>query len=122
MASKKRSREGGLVWDSEVGQVCPGCGAVPSDCTCAVTDEIAEGDGIVRVSLDRKGRKGKSATLVSGIPLPAAGLKALAKELKQRCATGGSVKDGVIEIQGDQRDVLVAELQKRGYLVKRAGG
>ena len=66
--------------------------------------------------------KGKGVTLITGVPLDAEGLAALAKDLKQRCGTGGTVKDGVIEIQGDHRDRLVEELQGRGYRVKRAGG
>ena len=81
-----------------------------------------KGDGIVRVGRETKGRKGKGMTVVSGVPLHPEGLRDLAKQLKQKCGTGGTVKGGVIEIQGDHRDLLVAELQARGYAVKRAGG
>ncbi len=81
-----------------------------------------KGDGIVRVGRETKGRKGKGMTVVSGVPLHPEGLRDLAKQLKQKCGTGGTVKGGVIEIQGDHRDLLVAELQARGYTVKRAGG
>lgn len=77
---------------------------------------------MVRVGRETKGRKGKGMTLVSGVPLAPADLKALAKELKQKCGTGGTVKDGVIEIQGDHRDQLVELLQGRGWTVKKAGG
>ncbi len=80
------------------------------------------GDGIVRVRRETKGRRGKLVTTIDGIPLDDAGLRRLAGELKRRFGTGGSVQDGVIEIQGDHRDVLVAELESRGYTVKRAGG
>jgi translation initiation factor 1 len=80
------------------------------------------GDGIVRVRRETQGRGGKTVTTISGVPLADAALAALASELKRRCGTGGTAKDGVIEIQGDHRDVLVAELEKRGYTVKRAGG
>ena len=83
---------------------------------------MPRGDGTVRVSRETKGRKGKGVTLISGIPLGAEALAALAKDLKQRCGTGGTVKDGVIEIQGDHRDRLVEELQSRGYRMRRAGG
>jgi translation initiation factor 1 len=76
----------------------------------------------VRVRRETQGRKGKTVTTVSGVPLADDALRALAGELKRRCGTGGSAKDGVIEIQGDHRDVLVAELEARGYTVKRAGG
>jgi len=77
-------------------------------------------DGIVRVSRER--RRGKGVTLVTGVPLDSAALKALGKALKQRCGSGGTTKDGVIEVQGDHRDVLVSELQAKGYTVKRVGG
>ena len=83
---------------------------------------MPRGDGTVRVSRETKGRKGKGVTLIAGVPLDDDGLAALAKELKQRCGTGGCVKDGVIEIQGDHRDRLVDELQRRGHRVKRTGG
>ena len=83
---------------------------------------MPRGNGAVRVSRETKGRKGKGVSLISGVPLGAEALAALAKELKQRCGTGGTVKDGVIEIQGDHRDRLIEELQSRGHRVKRAGG
>jgi len=83
---------------------------------------IPRSDGTVRVARETKGRKGKGVTLVTGVPLDEQALEALAKELKQKCGTGGAVKDGVIEIQGDHRDRLVEELQRRGYRVKKAGG
>ncbi len=80
------------------------------------------GDRIVRVRRELKGRRGKTVTTISGIPLDSEALRALSSELKRRCGTGGSAKDGIIEIQGDHRDVLIAELELRGYEVKRAGG
>lgn len=61
-------------------------------------------------------------TVITGLPLDADGLTKLASELKRRCGTGGTVKDWMVEIQGDHANLLVAELQKRGYTVKRAGG
>ena len=82
----------------------------------------ARGDGIVRVRRETQGRGGKTVTTIAGVPLDEAALAALASELKRRCGTGGTAKDGVIEIQGDHRDLLVAELEGRGYTVKRAGG
>ena len=82
----------------------------------------ARGAGIVRVRRETQGRGGKTVTTISGVPLADAALAALAGELKRRCGTGGTAKDGVIEIQGDHRDVLVAELSQRGYTVKLAGG
>lgn len=82
----------------------------------------AKQDGIVRVGRQTKGRKGSGVSTISGVPLHPEGLRQLAKELKQRCGTGGTAKNGVIEIQGDHRDLLVQELELRGYTVKRAGG
>jgi translation initiation factor 1 len=79
-------------------------------------------DGVVRVSRETKGRKGKGVTLIAGLPLDENGLAAFTKDLKRRCGTGGAVKGGVIEIQGDHRDRLVEDLQSRGYRVKKAGG
>lgn len=80
------------------------------------------GDGIVRIRRETKGRGGKAVTVVSGIPLAESALKVLCKQLKKRCGVGGSVKDDCIEIQGDQRSLLQAELEKQGYTVKLAGG
>ena len=76
----------------------------------------------LRVGRQTKGRRGKGVTVVTGVPLTGADLTKLAKALKKRCGSGGTVKDGVIEIQGDHRDALVAELTKQGFTVKRSGG
>jgi len=76
----------------------------------------------VRVGRETKGRKGKGVTVVTGVPLAADALDALGSKLKRLCGSGGTVKDGVIEIQGDHRDLLVAELAKLGWTVKRSGG
>lgn len=81
-----------------------------------------KGDSIVRVGRETKGRKGSGVTVITGIPSHPEGLEKLAKQFKQLCGTGGTVKNGVIEIQGEHRDRLVAELQKLGYTVKKAGG
>ncbi|MDZ8120266.1 stress response translation initiation inhibitor YciH [Pontiella agarivorans] len=84
--------------------------------------EVPKGDGIVRVGRETKGRKGKGMTVITGVPVHPQGLKDLAKQLKQKCGTGGTVKGRTIEIQGDHRDLLVAELQSMGYTVKKSGG
>lgn len=84
--------------------------------------EAPKGDGVVRVGRETKGRKGSGVTVITGIQLHPDGLKELAKKLKQKCGTGGTVKGAVIEIQGDHRDLIVAELQSMGYAVKKAGG
>ena len=77
-------------------------------------------DGIVRVARDRSGRRGKVVTVVTG--LPGADLATVASDLKRRCGSGGTVKDGTVELQGDHRDKTAALLRKRGYQVKLAGG
>lgn len=118
MAKQQKS---GLVYSTDQGRMCPACNHAVDDCTCHA-EHTPEGDGIVRISLDRKGRKGKGVTEIRGILLKADALKKLAKELKQKCGVGGAVKEGVIEIQGDHRDLLLKLLQDKGYTVKRAGG
>ncbi len=119
--AKRSKSDGGLVYSTEFGRICPGCDKPVAACCCSEQD-VPVGDGVVRISRETKGRKGKGVTLISGVALPGAELKALAKELKQRCSTGGAVKDGIIEIQGDQRDLLLVELTKRGFQVKKSGG
>lgn len=119
---KGNSSDTPLVWSSEYGRVCPGCGKPLSGCVCKKQQSRPAGDGIVRVRRESKGRGGKTVTVITGVPLGNEGITALAGELKRRCGTGGTVKDGNIEIQGDHADLLVAELAKRGYTVKRAGG
>jgi translation initiation factor 1 len=79
-------------------------------------------DGVVRVRREIAGRRGKPVTTIHGLPLRDAALRELASELKRRLGTGGSAKDGVIEIQGDHRDAVLAELAERGYTAVRAGG
>ncbi|RYF29489.1 MAG: translation initiation factor Sui1 [Comamonadaceae bacterium] len=123
MTVKKNETGSRLVYSTETGRVCPDCGQPIAACTCKQTARVVPaGDGIVRVSLDTKGRKGKGVTVVRGVPLDAAALAALGKQLKANCGSGGTTKDGVIEIQGDHRDTVVAALQKQGMTVKRAGG
>ncbi|SFR55205.1 translation initiation factor 1 (eIF-1/SUI1) [Marinobacter daqiaonensis] len=117
----KKRGTGGLVFSTEQGRMCPDCRNPVDQCTCSEQPAPA-GDGIVRVSRESKGRKGKGVTLVTGVPLSGAELKALAKVLKAKCGTGGTVKDNTIEIQGDQRDILVPILQEKGWTVKRSGG
>ena len=119
MARQKNTK---LVFSTEFGRACPECGNPIDQCSCSNDEGIPEGDGIVRVSRETKGRKGKGVTLVTGVPETLDDLKKLSKELKQKCGTGGSLKDRVIEIQGDQRDLLVELLKAKGYQVKKAGG
>ncbi|MGB0664008.1 MAG: translation initiation factor Sui1 [Pontibacterium sp.] len=114
-----------LVYSTESGDMCPGCRKPKADCVCdelADQERLSSLDGIVRIHRESKGRGGKAVSLVKGVALPEKELKALAKSLKKMCGCGGALKDGVIEIQGDKRDQLKAELEKRGFKVKLAGG
>ena len=111
-----------LVYSCESGRLCSGCGKAIKQCKCNKQTAAPKGDGIVRVQRETKGRKGKGVTLITGIPLAGDDLKKLVKKLKQKCGTGGTIKDGVVEIQGDHRDLLLDELQKKGWAVKKAGG
>ncbi len=103
----KRTNNTGLVYSTETGRICPKCSRAVAECQCRKQQQAAvQGDGKVRISLSTKGRKGKGVTLVTGLAMPPGELKALGKELKQKCGTGGTVKQGVIEIQGDHRELL----------------
>ncbi|HAS0880223.1 TPA: stress response translation initiation inhibitor YciH [Enterobacter roggenkampii] len=84
--------------------------------------ERPKGDGIVRIQRQTSGRKGKGVCLISGIDVDDAELTKLAAELKKKCGCGGAVKDGIIEIQGDKRDLIKSLLEARGMKVKLAGG
>jgi len=120
-----RRDEGRLVYSSQHGRVCPHCGQAQKHCRCRTNPrqtEAPRGDGTVRVGRESKGRRGKTVSIVTGVPLDDDALRDLAGELKRLCGSGGAVKQGVIEIQGDHRDALVAALEARGYRVKRAGG
>ncbi|HWI39996.1 MAG TPA: translation initiation factor Sui1, partial [Verrucomicrobiae bacterium] len=105
------------VWSSEQGRLCPECGRGVRECTCRRKDPAKTGDGVVRVRRETKGRGGKTVTVITGVPLAEGALKELAGELKRRCGTGGTLKDGDIEIQGDHRDLLMEELTRRGFRV-----
>lgn len=109
MSNDKNSR---LVYSTDSGRV--------KEEKSATT--ISKGDGIVRIRRETAGRNGKGVTTITGIPVDETELKNIAKALKQTCGVGGSVKDGVIEIQGDQREKIKADLEKRGFTVKLAGG
>lgn len=122
MPMKIKNNGNGIVYSTEFGKMCPGCNKPKVKCICRKKQSIPKTDGIVRLMRETKGRKGKGVTLVTGVPLNTEGLKKLGKSLKQKCGTGGSVKNDVIEIQGDHRDLLEKELGRLGYKVKRAGG
>jgi translation initiation factor 1 len=117
-----------LVYSTGTGRLCPECGRTSVECRCRrskpaqAAPAAAQGDGIVRVGRETKGRKGKGVTVISGLPLAGDELAALATKLKKRCGCGGTVDGALIEIQGDHRDLLVEELGKLGYTARRSGG
>jgi translation initiation factor 1 len=118
----RRDRTSGIVYSTGLGAICPGCRRPVADCACRKADGRPARENAVRVLREVAGRKGKGVSVVTGLPLAQAELEALAAELKKRCGSGGTVRDGRIEIQGDHRDLLVAELANRGYRPRRAGG
>ena len=116
-----------LVYSTESGRICPSCGRPTNKCTCKKKKAVKKqsvhpDDGIIRIRREVKGRKGKTVTSVFGVPLADRDLKQFVKILKRKCGTGGSVKDGVIIIQGDHRDTILSEIKQQGYTVKLAGG
>lgn len=120
---KSRSSTGGLVYSTEAGRMCPACRRAIAQCTCRRAAVLGKPtDGIVRVQRETKGRGGKAVTIVKGAPGDAAALVRLGQELKAACGSGGTVKEGVIEVQGDHVEKVMALLQQRGHTVKRAGG
>lgn len=112
----------GLVYSTEGGRMCPQCRHALAACICKTAPKPAAGDGLVRVGRETKGRGGKAVTLVRGLALDEAALAALGKRLRSACGAGGTQKDGVIEVQGDHVDRLLALLQAEGWRVRRAGG
>ncbi|MDO5576369.1 MAG: hypothetical protein Q4F84_04765 [Fibrobacter sp.] len=110
-----------IVYSTAHGKMCPKCAQPVKSCICdkIKRSKVAASDGRVLVRLEKKGRKGKGVTVLIGGPYSTDQLESLAKELKQKCGSGGTVKDNNIEIQGDFRDIIVSELQKRGIKAVR---
>ena len=120
-------RGNGIVYSTAHGRMCPECGRPvnaggTAGCVCRKKKAVHAGDSVVRIGRETKGRKGKGVTVITGVPGDEAELKELERQLKAKCGAGGTVKDGVIEIQGDHRQLLLEELGKRGWKVKLAGG
>ncbi|MCB1688784.1 MAG: translation initiation factor Sui1 [Halioglobus sp.] len=120
--SKRKNTDSRLVYSTDGGRLCPQCQRPTVNCVCGDSRPASTGDGIVRLHRETKGRGGKAVTLVKGLPLGGDALKQLASQLKKKCGVGGALKDGIVEIQGDQRELLKTELEKLGYVVKIAGG
>ena len=116
-----------LVYSTESGRICPSCRHPSTKCTCkkkktTKKQSIYTNDGIVRIRREVKGQKGKTVTAVFGLPLNDKKLQQIAKTLKRLCGSGGTVKDGVIIIQGDHRETLLKEIKQQGYTAKLSGG
>jgi len=116
-----------LVYSTETGRICPDCQQPANQCRCRRAKDKTKApahpkDGVVRIGRETKGHGGKTVTVIHGLALDETNLKALAKKLKVRCGTGGTIRDGVIVIQGDHRQILLDEIKKAGYTVKIAGG
>ena len=120
--SKRKNTDSRLVYSTDGGRLCPQCLRKVVECVCGKDRPAANGDGIVRLHRETKGRGGKAVTIIKGIPLAGAELKSLASQLKKKCGVGGAMKENDIEIQGDQREFLKGELEKLGYTVKISGG
>jgi translation initiation factor 1 len=112
-----------LVYSTGSGRICAGCRQPIAACACrSAAGTAARPAGAVRVGRETQGRAGKGVTVIDGLPLGDRDLEQLARELKRLCGSGGTVRDGRIEIQGEHRDALLAELARRGYAAKRSGG
>jgi translation initiation factor 1 len=118
----KRNTSGGLVYSTESGRMCPACRMPVAVCACGKKTSPPASDGVVRVSRETKGRGGKAVTLISGLALDTDALSQLCKQLKTSCGTGGTVKAGAIELQGDRCDAAMDVIRKLGMIVKRTGG
>ncbi|WP_418320906.1 translation initiation factor Sui1 [Piscinibacter sakaiensis] len=119
----RKNQAGGLVYSTDSGRTCPTCRQAIADCRCGARTAAPAGDGIVRIELQTKGRGGKAVTVIRGlVATPPATIDAIAKQLRSACGSGGTVKDGVVEIQGDHRDRVIALLSAQGMKVKRSGG
>lgn len=116
-----KSSNSGLVYSTDGGRMCPECRRPTAACTCQV-QLVPIGDGVVRVSRQTKGRGGKCVTLIKGVALDSVALALLGKQLRTACGSGGTVKDGVIEVQGDHCELIMDELKKHGHEAKRVGG
>ena len=116
-------RGGRLVYSTDVGRVCPGCGWPERDCKCSTRTADAAvparpGAIVAKLRMEKKGRGGKMVTVVDGLPQNAVFLKELSQELKRACGTGGTATGGAVELQGDLRDRVRELLLKKGFVVK----
>ena|SRR5438105_5064135 len=117
MADRSPSK---LVYSTRAGRVCPGCGWPAADCQCskAAGNAPVPARLVVRLRVEKKGRSGKTVTVVDGLPQNAVFVKALGQDLKRACGTGGAASTGTIELQGDLRDRVRELLTGKGIVVK----
>lgn len=115
-------RDARLVFSTALGRICPECSQPVAACACRRKNPAVTADGVIRIRREAKGRGGKTVTVVSGFQLGRDALQKLAAELKRRCGTGGSVKEGEVLIQGDHRSTLLTFLTQKGFKVKPTGG
>jgi translation initiation factor 1 len=111
-----------IVYSTGIGSLCPNCRRPVRECVCPKGAPGSPKPAAVRVGREIKGRAGRGVTTVAGLPMSLSDIDTLATKLKKRCGSGGTVREGVIEIQGDHRDVVVEELIKLGWPAKKAGG
>jgi len=112
-----------LVYSTEGGRTCPACRQPLASCRCAERARAQpQGDGRVRVSREKQGRGGKTVTVVRGLALDADALAALGKQLRAACGAGGTARDGVLEVQGDHVERVLAFLAQQGHAARRSGG
>ena len=112
-----------LVYSTEGGRTCPACRQPLASCRCAEQSRAQpQGDGRVRVSREKQGRGGKTVTVVRGLALDADALAALGKQLRAACGAGGTARDGVLEVQGDHVERVLAFLAQQGHAARRSGG
>jgi translation initiation factor 1 len=119
---KKVPRENPTVYTTDLGRICPKCQKPVLECVCKSAARPLKGDGVIRISLQTKGRKGKKVTVMTGFSLDGAELANLSTELKRKCGSGGTYTESAIEIQGDYRDRVFQELTGKGFRVKKVGG
>ena len=110
------------VYSTDQGRICPSCNQATESCRCKAAVTLSKGDGIIRIRRETKGRKGAGVTIVDGLALEASELKKLVKKIKQSCSSGGAIKGGSVEIQGEHREGIKVLLEKIGYTVKLSGG
>ena len=118
----KNAGQGGLVYSTDAGRMCPQCRQPAAQCACKAAAAAPAGDGVVRVSREKQGRGGKTVTVVRGLALDAAALADLGKRLRSACGAGGTARSGVLEVQGDHVERVVEWLKQAGHPAKRAGG